>query len=89
MAARPFRTPRSHTRQSHHQIGLKGQLQRPAGAQVVNADGKYIVPGLIDAKSNTLRSMAKPISPGGSRRRFGAAAAETPASRNATPSIAA
>jgi hypothetical protein len=34
------------------QIGLKGQLQHPAGAQIINADGKYIVPGLIDAKSN-------------------------------------
>src|SRR5260221_455653 len=34
------------------QIGSKGQLQRPAGAQIINADGKYIVPGLIDAKSN-------------------------------------
>src|SRR5258708_3672973 len=32
--------------------GAKGQLQRPAGAQIINADGKYIVPGLIDAKSN-------------------------------------
>src|SRR4051812_36143877 len=34
------------------QVGLKGQVQRPAGAQLIFADGKYILPGLIDAKSN-------------------------------------
>src|SRR6476660_7532988 len=34
------------------QIGLKGQLPRAAGTQIINADGKFIVPGLIDAKSN-------------------------------------
>ena len=34
------------------QIGRKGQLRHPAGAQVIAADGKFIIPGLIDAKSN-------------------------------------
>src|SRR5262245_37009163 len=32
-------------------IGRKGQ-NRPANAQVINADGKYIVPGLWDAQMN-------------------------------------
>src|SRR5438552_15654342 len=32
-------------------IGRKGQ-NRPANAQVVNADGKYILPGLWDAQMN-------------------------------------
>ena len=27
-------------------------IQRPAGAQLINAAGKYIIPGLIDAKTN-------------------------------------
>lgn len=34
------------------QVGAGAQVQRPAGAQVINAAGKYIIPGLIDAKSN-------------------------------------
>jgi imidazolonepropionase-like amidohydrolase len=34
-------------------IGRKGQAP-PAGAQVINADGKFIVPGLIDALVNYL-----------------------------------
>jgi len=33
-------------------VGRAGQVQIPAGAQVVNAAGKWITPGLIDAKSN-------------------------------------
>jgi hypothetical protein len=32
--------------------GPAGQVQVPAGAQVINAQGKWITPGLIDAKSN-------------------------------------
>lgn len=34
-------------------IGRKGQA-RPNGAQVINGDGKFIVPGLIDALTNYL-----------------------------------
>jgi len=34
------------------QVGRRGQVQRPAGAREINAEGKYILPGLIDAKSN-------------------------------------
>jgi len=34
-------------------IGRKGQA-RPNGAQVINGDGKYIVPGLIDSLTNYL-----------------------------------
>lgn len=34
------------------QVGRRGQIQRPAGAREINAEGKYILPGLIDAKSN-------------------------------------
>jgi hypothetical protein len=34
-------------------IGRKGQA-RPNGAQVINGDGKFIVPGLIDALTNFL-----------------------------------
>ena len=33
-------------------VGRAGQVQIPAGAQVVNAGGKFVLPGLIDAKSN-------------------------------------
>src|SRR4051812_16009699 len=33
-------------------VGRRGQLGRPANAQVIDAAGKYIIPGLIDAKSN-------------------------------------
>jgi hypothetical protein len=33
-------------------VGRAGQVQVPAGAQVINAAGKWITPGLIDAKSN-------------------------------------
>jgi imidazolonepropionase-like amidohydrolase len=33
-------------------VGRRGQVQRPAGAREINAEGKYILPGLIDAKSN-------------------------------------
>src|SRR5579872_1450008 len=34
------------------QVGRAGQVQIPVGAQVINAAGKWITPGLIDAKSN-------------------------------------
>src|SRR5258706_13694470 len=34
------------------QVGRAGQVQVPAGAQVINAAGKRITPGLSDAKSN-------------------------------------
>jgi hypothetical protein len=34
------------------QIGRTGQVAIPAGAQVMNANGKWITPGLIDAKAN-------------------------------------
>ena len=30
------------------EVGSRGQVQEPAGADVVDADGGYIVPGLID-----------------------------------------
>jgi imidazolonepropionase-like amidohydrolase len=33
-------------------VGAAGQVQVPAGAQVINAAGKWITPGLIDAKAN-------------------------------------
>jgi hypothetical protein len=33
-------------------VGRRGQVARPAGAQTINAAGKFIIPGLIDAKSN-------------------------------------
>jgi len=33
-------------------VGVTGQVQVPAGAQVINAAGKWITPGLIDAKAN-------------------------------------
>src|SRR5689334_23808285 len=33
-------------------VGRQGQVQVPAGAQVINAAGKWITPGLIDAKAN-------------------------------------
>jgi len=33
-------------------VGQKGQVTYPANATVIEADGKFIVPGLIDAKSN-------------------------------------
>jgi imidazolonepropionase-like amidohydrolase len=33
-------------------VGAAGQVQIPAGAQVINAAGKWITPGLIDAKAN-------------------------------------
>jgi amidohydrolase family protein len=33
-------------------VGRVGQVQVPAGAQVINAAGKWITPGLIDAKAN-------------------------------------
>jgi imidazolonepropionase-like amidohydrolase len=32
--------------------GRAGQVQVPAGAQVINANGRWVLPGLIDAKSN-------------------------------------
>jgi len=32
--------------------GRAGQVQIPAGAQVINAQGKWVTPGLIDAKAN-------------------------------------
>ncbi len=33
-------------------VGRAGETQVPAGAQVINAAGKWITPGLIDAKAN-------------------------------------
>src|SRR5262249_47394572 len=33
-------------------VGAAGQVQIPAGAQVVNANGKYVLPGLWDAQTN-------------------------------------
>ncbi len=33
-------------------VGRAGQVQVPAGAQVINAAGKWITPGLVDAKAN-------------------------------------
>jgi len=33
-------------------VGRAGQVQVPAGAQVINASGKWITPGLVDAKAN-------------------------------------
>jgi imidazolonepropionase-like amidohydrolase len=33
-------------------VGRQGQVQVPAGAQVVNAAGKWVLPGLFDAKAN-------------------------------------
>ncbi len=33
-------------------VGTAGQVQIPAGATVINAAGKWVTPGLIDAKSN-------------------------------------
>jgi imidazolonepropionase-like amidohydrolase len=33
-------------------VGQVGQVQIPAGATVINEAGKWITPGLIDAKSN-------------------------------------
>ena len=33
-------------------VGRAGQVQVPAGAQTINAAGKWIIPGLMDAKSN-------------------------------------
>lgn len=34
------------------QAGRAGQVQIPAGAQVINATGKWVTPGLVDAKAN-------------------------------------
>jgi imidazolonepropionase-like amidohydrolase len=33
-------------------VGRQGQVQTPAGAQVVNANGKWVVPGLWDCQQN-------------------------------------
>src|SRR3954470_17946962 len=33
-------------------VGRGGQVQVPAGVTVINAAGKWVTPGLIDAKSN-------------------------------------
>jgi hypothetical protein len=33
-------------------VGAAGQVQVPAGAQIIDAAGKWITPGLIDAKAN-------------------------------------
>jgi imidazolonepropionase-like amidohydrolase len=33
-------------------VGRAGQVQIPAGAQVINANGKYVLPGLWDAQTN-------------------------------------
>src|SRR5689334_17381437 len=32
--------------------GGAGQVQVPAGAQIINANGKYVLPGLWDAQTN-------------------------------------
>src|SRR6476661_7385005 len=32
--------------------GRAGQVQVPAGAQIINANGKYVLPGLWDAQVN-------------------------------------
>ena len=34
------------------QVGRAGQVQVPAGAQVIDARGKWVLPGLVDAKAN-------------------------------------
>ena len=34
------------------QVGVAGQVQVPAGARVIQANGKWVLPGLIDAKGN-------------------------------------
>ncbi|MFB3097095.1 MAG: hypothetical protein ACE1ZZ_00305, partial [Dehalococcoidia bacterium] len=31
------------------QIGRRGEVPIPAGAQIIEAEGKYLIPGLIDA----------------------------------------
>src|SRR5215475_9433219 len=33
-------------------VGRQGQVQVPAGAQIVNATGKWVLPGFFDAKAN-------------------------------------
>ena len=33
-------------------VGRQGQVQIPAGAQIVNAAGKWVLPGFFDAKAN-------------------------------------
>ena len=33
-------------------VGRAGQVSVPAGAQIINATGKWVTPGLIDAKAN-------------------------------------
>jgi hypothetical protein len=33
-------------------VGRQGQVQVPAGAQVINAAGKWVLPGFVDAKAN-------------------------------------
>ena len=33
-------------------VGRVGQVQVPAGSQIINATGKWITPGLVDAKAN-------------------------------------
>src|SRR5580692_10590313 len=33
-------------------VGRAGQVQVPAGAQLVNAAGKWLTPGFVDAKAN-------------------------------------
>jgi len=33
-------------------VGRAGQVQIPTGAQIINATGKWVTPGLIDAKAN-------------------------------------
>lgn len=35
------------------QVGAAGQVARPAGAQVVNAQGKFVMPGLWDSHAHT------------------------------------
>jgi hypothetical protein len=51
-------------------VGAAGQVQIPAGAQVINATGKWITPGLIDAKANWNWMYGKPSCIGASPPRW-------------------
>ena len=33
-------------------VGPQGQVDIPAGAEIVDASGKWVLPGLVDAKAN-------------------------------------
>ena len=41
-------------------VGAAGQVQIPAGAEVIDASGKWVLPGLMDAKSNWYWQYAEP-----------------------------